>query len=177
MREINEIIVHCSATKPGWMSGKSAQAKVNEIRRWHVEDNGWADIGYHKVIDISGAVIDGRPVEKAGAHTKGRNAKSIGVCLIGGWGAAATDQFEDHFTKEQDEALQLLLIDLQHQYGPGLMVSGHNQYAAKGCPGFSVRGWQEARTTFAAPKKEQPNLIKIIIDLIAKIINSLKGGK
>ena len=40
MREINKIIVHCSATREG------ENIDVAEIRKWHVEGRGWSDIGY-----------------------------------------------------------------------------------------------------------------------------------
>ena len=142
MRRINEIIVHCSATRPSWMEGKTIEAKRDEIKRWHVVDNGWADIGYHYVIDRDGQVAPGRPLENAGAHTQGHNANSIGVCLIGGHGSAVNDAFEKNYTSEQDQALRVLLDSLQVRF-PGIKkISGHNDYtAAKACPGFKVGRW------------------------------------
>ncbi len=44
MRYINKIIIHCSATPEG------RNFTVDEIRDWHVNGNGWSDIGYHYVI-------------------------------------------------------------------------------------------------------------------------------
>lgn len=81
MRDINEIIVHCTATRPDWWQGKSTSEKVDEIRRWHVEDRGWRDIGYHYLIDRDGTVAKGRPVEQVGAHCKGHNTGTIGISL------------------------------------------------------------------------------------------------
>jgi hypothetical protein len=83
MRPLNKIIIHCTATRPNWWIGKSPQQKVNEIRRWHVEDRGWADIGYHYLIDRDGTVIEGRPLSKVGAHAKGHNTGSVGIALFG----------------------------------------------------------------------------------------------
>ena len=140
MRALNSIVVHCSATRPNWMDGKSTAAKVREIRLWHTRDNGWSDIGYHIIIDRDGTVCAGRPMERVGAHTVGRNTGSVGVCLIGGHGAAATDRFDQHFTVSQDRALRAVLADLRRKYG-NLAVSGHNEHAAKGCPGFHVPTW------------------------------------
>lgn len=138
MRKINEIIIHCSATRPDWMKGQSAEDKVKEIRRWHVQDRGWSDIGYHYIIDRDGKVVEGRPIERAGAHTKGHNKNSIGVCLIGGHGSAKTDDFMDNFTAVQNLELVVLLKKLRsaHQI---IKVSGHNEYANKACPGFDVQ--------------------------------------
>ena len=106
MRQINEIILHCSATKPEWMRGQRGEAKVAEIRRWHMSaPNNWRDIGYHYLIDRDGLIYPGRPVQQTGAHGKGRNTGTIGICLIGGHGAGAHDKFHDHFTPAQEKAL------------------------------------------------------------------------
>lgn len=140
MRHINKIIVHCSDTRPKWMEGKPAHAKVAEIRRWHTEERGWSDIAYHHVIDRDGSVEPGRAAWRVGAHVKGHNKHSIGVCLIGGHGAAADDSFFEHFTEAQMQALADLVRDLSKQY-PGAVVSGHQDFAAKACPGFDVKEW------------------------------------
>ena len=140
MRKITGIIVHCSATRPDWMQGWPAQKKLEEIRKWHVTDRGWSDIGYHFAIDRDGTTLPGRPIDRDGAHVKGRNKGTIGICLIGGHGAAATDTFGTHFTPEQDSALRGLLGGLLRKYGD-VPITGHNEHAAKGCPGFSVPVW------------------------------------
>lgn len=140
MRTINKIIIHCSATRPGWMENNPTAMKVDEIRRWHVEERGWSDIGYHFLIDTDGTVAPGRPLERSGAHTKGHNNDSIGICLIGGHGASATDRFRDHFSMAQNKALRDLIDELRAEYGD-LRVQGHNEFAAKGCPGFRANWW------------------------------------
>lgn len=142
MRRITEIFVHCSATRPDWMEGYDVTSKREEIRNWHVNGNGWSDIGYHKLIDRDGSVADGRPLERSGAHVRGHNKNSIGVCLIGGFGSASTDEFEDHFTPEQQVALGDLLDDLLEQF-PHAKIRGHNEVAAKACPGFDAAAWWE----------------------------------
>ena len=152
MRTINEIIIHCSDTPRSWMDGRRTSEKVAEIRRWHVEERGWKDIGYHYVIDVDGTVAEGRPVAVAGAHVAGHNSHSIGICLIGGKGGTATDKFSDHFTPEQERALIQLVARLKSEYGD-LKLSGHNQYAAKACPCFDVPtffGESEAKRTSVA---------------------------
>jgi N-acetylmuramoyl-L-alanine amidase len=141
MRKINEIIVHCSATRPEWFAGKTLAAKVKEIKRWHVEDNGWNDIGYHFIVDQYGNIAKGRDVSIAGAHVPQRNANSIGICLIGGHGSSPTDKFDKNFTPEQDAALRELIDDLQSLHDGIEKVSGHNDYANRACPGFKVGEW------------------------------------
>lgn len=137
MRHIDEVVIHCAATRPGWMLNDFDKA-VAEIRRWHVEGRGWSDIGYHFLISRHGAVAEGRPLARIGAHVRGHNRHSIGVCLLGGHGASADDAFAQHFTAAQYVALTEKLTELASSLGRALKISGHNQYAAKACPGFSV---------------------------------------
>lgn len=151
MRTISEVIIHCSATPPGWMARGSLEDKTEEIRRWH-KDRGFNDVGYHYLIDRDGRVGNGRPVSKQGAHVKGHNKGTIGVCLIGGKESKATDKFEDHFTRQQDAALIRLLGMLKATYGDEIKITGHNEYSNKGCPGFNVWDWRNEDVT------PEPNL-------------------
>lgn len=105
MRTIDSIIIHCAYTPPGMDIG------ATEIRRWHVEERGWKDIGYHYVVRRDGDVEPGRDldgdgdvVEEVGAHAAGHNAHSIGICLVGG--RAEDDQAPDcNFTPAQWSSL------------------------------------------------------------------------
>ncbi|MTI03234.1 N-acetylmuramoyl-L-alanine amidase [Roseibium sp. RKSG952] len=137
---VDEIIVHCTATRPEWYAGRSVEEKAAEIRRWHVSDRGWKDIGYHYLIDRDGGIAKGRAENVVGAHVAGRNAGTIGISLVGGFGSSENDAFSDNFTDAQDSALRNLISDIQ---GRTLVkrVSGHNDYAAKACPGFKVDRW------------------------------------
>lgn len=138
MRKIDTIIIHCSATRPSWMRGKPFKEQVREIKRWHTEERGWSDIGYHYLISREGTVRKGRPIDRTGAHTRGHNKGSVGICLIGGHGGAKTDKFLDHFTNAQWNKLHALLNDLEAKHGK-LAIHGHNEFAAKGCPSFDVQ--------------------------------------
>ena len=136
MREINRIIIHMAYTTPAMDIG------VAEIRQWHVGGNGWRDIGYHNVIRRDGTVEDGRPLEQPGAHTLGENADSIGICLVGGK-HKSRDKHDCNFTSAQWRALDRLCRDLLLRF-PEAEISGHRDWAARGCPGFDAREW--ART-------------------------------
>lgn len=150
MRRITEVFVHCAATRPEWMADATVEDKRDEIDRWHRErwPNGF---GYHYLIDRDGSVAKGRPIEVVGAHAKGHNVNSIGVCLVGGFGSNAGDKFLDHFTTEQEDALLQLLSGLEDRF-PGVVIRGHNEVAAKACPGFNVREWLDGdRRSVAVP--------------------------
>ena len=130
MRDINEIIVHCSATPKG------RDVDTSEIRRWHTEDNGWSDIGYHFVVELDGDIGVGRPQEKSGAHCRGKNSNSIGVCYIGGVDLDGTPK--DTRNEEQKLSLETLLGLLKKSY-PSAIIYGHRDFSDKACPSFDAK--------------------------------------
>ena len=130
MREIKEIIIHCADTPEG------RDVKAEEIRRWHIKERGWRDIGYHYVIDIDGTIEEGRPIEEAGAHCTGHNAKSIGICYVGGCDEKM--QPKDTRTEAQKASLLLLLKDLRKRYQKA-KIYGHRDFAQKACPSFDAK--------------------------------------
>lgn len=143
-RQPNETIIHCSATRPEWMTAAPLQDKVAEIDRWH-KARGFTGFGYHWIIDRDGSRMAGRPEEQVGAHTKNRNANSIGICMVGGLNSSANDQFADNYTPEQDAALRGLIADIKVRHTIK-KVSGHNDYdAGKACPGFHVGRWLQGK--------------------------------
>ena len=131
-RTITDIIVHCSATPEG------KDYTVQDIRRWH-KQQGWSDIGYHYVIYRNGHVEPGRDVNVAGAHCEGHNAKTIGVCYIGGVSKDGKTA-KDTRTLAQKAALLSLLTDLKMMY-PQARIVGHRDYDTKGkaCPSFDAK--------------------------------------
>ena len=129
MRSIEKIIVHCAATRE-WQD-----INTDTIRDWHLK-RGWSDIGYHYVIELDGTIGIGRPIERSGAHTKGLNSNSIGVCYIGG---VETDGKtpKDTLHGKQLESMENLLRGLMAEF-PEATLHGHNEFAAKACPSFVV---------------------------------------
>ena len=158
MRKIDTIVVHCFATRPEWMENNSFEEQVAECRRWHVEGNGWSDIGYHFCISRKGEIAEGRPVEATGAHAKGYNSRSIGVSLVGGHGSGSFDPFSKNFTPEQGFALRELIGRLKAEHPTITNVVGHNDLTnAKACPGFKVSSWLKSEPAAAvAPQRKSP---------------------
>ena len=109
------------------------------IDRWHRERGG-LKIGYHYVIKRDGTVETGRELEEVGAHAKGHNAISVGICLIGG--LSEDNEPENNFTDEQWDALGTLVDSLKAKY-PEASVIGHNDVSDKACPTFNVGEWYE----------------------------------
>ena len=77
LNKINKIIIHCSD------SDVEAHDNVQTIRVWHLA-RGFEDIGYHYIIMKHTEDIGyGRHIGYVGAHCKGYNYNSIGICLTG----------------------------------------------------------------------------------------------
>lgn len=146
-RRTDFIVIHCSATPPGSDIG------ADEIDLWH-KARGWDAIGYHAVIRRDGEIEMGRHFDAIGAHVKGYNARSVGVCMVGGVdidGAPA-----NNFTADQFESLAALVAMLRRTY-PHAEVLGHRDLSPdangdgiitedewlKDCPCFPVREWCE----------------------------------
>lgn len=106
------------------------------IKKIHVQQNGWKDIGYHYVIKRSGEIERGRKDETAGAHCEGHNTGTLGICLVGG--ISETGRPENNFTPAQFMAVQELIYSLKEKYPTIVKLSGHSDYANKACPCFNV---------------------------------------
>lgn len=129
MREINKIIVHCSATREG------ENFDVAEIRKWHLA-RGFSDIGYHFYIDLYGEIHKGRDINKIGAHCKGHNRNSIGICYCGGVEADGKTPKDTRYDC-QKESLTAVLRTLKAMY-PNAVIHSHNDFANKACPSFNA---------------------------------------
>lgn len=132
MRKINEIIIHCTATPDG------RAVTVADIDRWHHESGIKGGIGYHYLIDLNGKIWAGRDECQIGAHCKGHNANSIGVCYVGGCDRLMRSA--DTRTPAQIDSLTRLISELKRKY-PQASVHGHYEFAAKDCPCFDVQKW------------------------------------
>ena len=130
MRDVNRIIIHCTATPEGrWHD-------VEDIRDWHVNGRGWSDIGYHFLVLLDGTVEEGRPLHRPGAHVSGHNADSIGIAYVGG-----IDEFgnaKDTMNEDQEIAMETLICDLRDEFGEEVTLHGHNEFSCKTCPSFIV---------------------------------------
>jgi len=141
MKRNDFIFVHCSATKPNLDIGAA------EIREWHLQ-RGWRDIGYNYVIRRNGVVEGGRDLdedgdflEEIGAHVRGYNSVSVGICLVGGVDWEGKPDF--NYTHKQMASLFSLISQIKAEY-PGALVIGHrDKDPRKACPCFDVSAWWE----------------------------------
>lgn len=138
MRKINKLVIHCSD------SDNPKHDNVETIRKWHTErgfigpdgiEGTEDDIGYHYIITQDGKVHPGRDERNIGAHVKGHNSDSIGICLTGGKRTVANEA--------QKESLEILLINLCTKYNLSKMdILAHNDLDKnKTCPIFDLHGY------------------------------------
>ena len=142
MREINLIVVHCSATRA------DRDFTENDLEVCH-RHRGFNGAGYHFYIRKNGDIKNTRPLEKPGAHALGYNAHSIGICYEGGLDVRYRPA--DTRTEWQKHSLRVLIRTLLMDY-PGCRVCGHRDLSpdrngdgrispeewVKDCPCFEV---------------------------------------
>ena len=113
-REIKLLVIHCSATRC------NVSFPVERLRECHLQ-RGFRDIGYHFYITRDGVLHHCRPVSEIGAHVRGFNRHSIGICYEGG--LDENGRPADTRTTAQRFALLDLLTILKHQY-PEAQIAG-----------------------------------------------------
>jgi len=131
-REIKMLVIHCSATRC------NVPFTVSQLEQCH-RDRGFDGIGYHFYITRDGAVHATRPLEKIGAHAKGFNLHSIGICYEGGLDADGKPA--DTRTWQQRDSMNDLVFALCKTF-PEVKVLGHYQLSAdihKACPCFDAQ--------------------------------------
>lgn len=146
------ITLHTSATQP------SQDIGVKEIRDWHVNGNGWSDIGYHEVLRRDGTWEEGRDHGRTGAHVGGHNTGNYGICMVGGIREGGSPNnhrdFEDNYTDAQWASLYQRMKQL-HEMWPNAIIMGHNGFPgheSRGCPCFDWKAW---RADFLSSLKEE----------------------
>ena len=141
-REIKLLVIHCSATRC------NVSFTVEQLRQCHLQ-RGFKDIGYHFYITRNGELHHCRPVSEPGAHVRGFNRHSIGICYEGGLDCHGIAK--DTRTEWQRHSLQVLVRALKMDY-PEAQIVGHRDLSpdlngngevepmewTKECPCFEV---------------------------------------
>jgi len=119
------IVLHHSLTEDG------KTVSWNAIRQYHL-GKGWSDIGYHFGIELVGnhyEILNGRLLTTIGAHCRGLNKISIGICFVGNFDI-------DEPPPEQLIIGRGLIRSLMNVFNiTNAFVKGHCEYSQKSCPG------------------------------------------
>ncbi|KAA6209005.1 N-acetylmuramoyl-L-alanine amidase [Avibacterium paragallinarum] len=165
---ITKIVIHCSATQNGKPLGNKDLSAAQIIDSWHAKrgfkrnpintrhfNPHLPHIGYHFVVDVDGTVETARQEGENGAHVKGHNAHSLGICLVGG--ISIDGKNYGRYTAKQWYALHKLLRELEAKY-PEARICGHRDLSPdlngdgtitpnewlKACPCFDVWEWLDS---------------------------------
>ncbi len=118
------IVVHCSD------SPNDLKTTAADIHSWHKE-KGFDGIGYHYVIHRDGTVERGRPLYWQGAHCRGHNRHSVGICLIG----------RDNYPEAQLRSLRRICKQLKKKWINSAVVGHRDLDSSKTCPNFDAKKW------------------------------------
>lgn len=125
-RPVDRVFLHCSASE----AAAAAGALLALVRKWHVEERGWADVGYHFLVDRAGAVIPARPLSATPAAQRGHNTGTIAICAHG----------LNSFPSPQLAAVAALCRAINQAYLGRISFHGHCEVSAKSCPVFDYHG-------------------------------------
>jgi LysM repeat protein len=133
----NRITIHHTTDNPKYPKRDNALfARV--IQKYHQQSRKWADIGYHFLVAKNGEILEGRLLNKLGAHVKNQNTGNIGIAMLG-------DFDRDEMTSKQKEVLKSLIRALQERYDiPANQLYGHRDLGDTNCPGKN--GWTFIQT-------------------------------
>lgn len=138
MLPVRHITVHHDGMDPFYATDeRGTKDRLERIRRAH-RDRGWADIGYHFVVDRDGRVWQGRLLNWQGAHVKDHNEGNIGIVALG------------NFDRQTPSAPQIASLNrhlslLMKQYRvPLANVKTHQEWAATACPGANLQRYMVA---------------------------------
>ena len=124
---ITSIIVHHSASP--------LSTSLEDIEQWHLA-RGWDGVGYHAVIEASGKLRYGRPIERVGAHAMGHNRESIGICLVGN-----NTQPANRWLPAQLHTLEDYVLGVRYVLEQPLQILRHCEVRKTECPGLTEDEW------------------------------------
>ena len=146
------LTVHHTAEPASTVNLADSYREMRDLQRMHQQGEGWADVGYHFLIDQAGRVLEGRPLHAQGAHAGNSelNRGNIGICLIGNF-FPQPDRGPEyahaaHPSSEQMEGLNRLVDQLQSHYGiANNQIWGHQDLKETACPGPYLQNWVNKR--------------------------------
>ncbi|KAA3607940.1 MAG: N-acetylmuramoyl-L-alanine amidase [Planctomycetota bacterium] len=141
------LTVHHSAEPFSAEALPATLAEVRRIQKTHQNERGWADIGYHFLIDRAGRVVEGRPLSYQGSHAfRDNNRGNIGICLLGNFVSHPQDGARyaqaQSPSAAQYRALENLTQQLRRHFGISRKeIHYHAEFRSTECPGPALKAW------------------------------------
>jgi len=134
MGRISRITVHHDAMFTQELSWAWVVNRIRGIQRAHF-NRGWADIGYHFVVDTQGRIWEARLLRYQGAHVRNHNEGNIGIVLLG-------DFDQQTVNSSQKRSLKALIDHLCKTYRiPKTRVYTHGELNTTACPGKNLQAY------------------------------------
>lgn len=130
MRNINYLVVHCTATQP--------DAKIESIQNYWRKNLGWKSPGYHYIVEANGNVVNLLPIEQVSNGVANWNSQIINISYIGGIDTKGNPK--DTRTEAQKQSILKLLKELKKKF-PKAIIQGHRDFPKvnKACPSFDAK--------------------------------------
>jgi len=107
---------------------RTTAMRLEKIRRSH-RGRGWADIGYHFVVDRAGRIWEGRPARYQGAHVRNNNSHNLGIMVLGNFNLQSPSDAQLH-------SLQIAVRSLRRRYRiTTRSIYTHRELNPTSCPG------------------------------------------
>jgi len=144
MRTITHLVVHCTATPKN--------TTIASMRRYWKEALGWKSVGYHKVIEANGNIVQLAADSAITNGVKGHNSTSLHVSYIGG-------KDTDDRSIQQRQAIAAVLLGWLQKY-PKARICGHRDFpnVNKACPQFSAEKEYGYLYLLSGPKNDKPTI-------------------
>jgi hypothetical protein len=140
-----KISVHHTVTPSDQGGSLSTFAqRIRGIQAFHMDSNGWCDIGYTFMVTIDGTTWEAREAKYLGAHVANNNTNNVGVSFIG---CFHTSSCGDYPPNAPPQAMLdgggALIGKIADRYGitiSGTTVIGHrdNPDQSTSCPGDNL---------------------------------------
>lgn len=119
--------------------------KIGGVKISKSNGRGWDRYGYTAFMNPDGSCVQLTPhnedefidSDEMTWGVAGKNSYSRHLCLVGGYGSSSNDNFFEHYTTSQFNNLLYEIAYYQVLF-PDILIKGHNEFAAKACPGFDV---------------------------------------
>lgn len=150
----SRITVHHTAEDPG---ADDFVAMMQRVQNYHMDNNGWCDIGYHFLVTVDGRIWEARELSDLGTHVADQNGNNIGIVL---GGCFDDDPWcDDKLLREPTPAMlrsvaRLAGVLAEHYDIPisSSTLKGHRDYGGTVCPGgYTYSQLEEVRQLTQAP--------------------------
>jgi len=162
--QVGTAVIHHGGTATYCTTQAECASIIRAYQNYHMDTNGWDDIGYNFLVGEDGNIYEGRGWNNQGAHVTNWNSKSIGICIIGDFTSRAPNAAALNAAK----ALIQCGVELG-RFPSAYQLVGHRQVGSTDCPGNSlysnIQSWPRW-TPNPTRASGEPILDDVLIELI-----------